>query len=170
MRKAPDKRAPKLPDEVRWRLERGNGYLDLKMAGPARRELEQIPDRYHADPTFLRVQLQLMIAEQRWTEAVAIAARLREAEPNEPIHLIQLAYAVRRAESIEAARVVLLEGLKQFPKVAVIPFNLACYECQMGHKEAALKYLQRTFAIDPGWRTIAVEDEDLKSLWPQLEA
>jgi predicted Zn-dependent protease len=166
---APHPERPALPDEVAWGLERAEGYLDLKMTGPARRELDRIPAAYHAHPAFLSVRLQAALAGEHWAEAAELAGLLRQLEPGEPIHLIQLAYATRRAKGIEEARMLLLEALKTFPDVDVIPYNLACYECQLGNLEASLEYLGRATAKDARWREIALEDEDLKAIWPRLE-
>lgn len=161
---------PALPEDVRWALERAEGYLDLKMPAPARRELDRVPPEHQDHPAFLRVRLQSLMAGEEWAEAAELAARLRQIEPGEPSHLIQQAFATRRAKGIEEAKALLVEGLKAFPEVDVIPYNLACYECQLGHVDAAMKYLDRVLAKDSGWRAVALEDADLRSLWPQLEA
>jgi hypothetical protein len=57
----------------------------------------------------------------------------------------------------------------KFPKQAIIKYNLACYFCQEGDLQTATDYLKRTFAIDPSWRLLALEDEDLKPLWNGME-
>jgi hypothetical protein len=53
--------------------------------------------------------------------------------------------------------------------VAVFHFNLACYECQLGNIDAAKVYLTETFDIEPRYRLLALEDEDLKPLWDTLQ-
>ncbi len=82
----------------------------------------------------------------------------------------QTAYAIRRANSIQAAKDILLKAEPRFPKEAVIKYNLACYSCQLGDLEAAKNYLKRAFNIDLRWRLQALEDEDLKALWDSLQA
>lgn len=49
-----------------------------------------------------------------------------------------------------------------------IPFNLACYYCQLGDLEGAKDSLKQAFAIDPSWRLAALEDDDLEPLWSFL--
>jgi len=78
---------------------------------------------------------------------------------------VSLAYATRRAVSIESARNVLLSALPTFQNEAIIPFNLACYFCQLGELESAKEYLGKAFKIDPNWREMALEDKDLEPLW-----
>ena len=51
----------------------------------------------------------------------------------------------------------------EFPNEAVIPFNLACYFCQLGDLGSAKEYLKRAFEIDRNWRLQALEDEDFKA-------
>jgi Tfp pilus assembly protein PilF len=81
---------------------------------------------------------------------------------------ISLAYATRRANSIQAAKEILLNAEPRFPKEPAIKYNLACYFCQTGHIQKAKNYLKKAFEIDLNWRRAALEDEDLKPLWDSL--
>src|SRR4051812_13447381 len=83
---------------------------------------------------------------------------------------ISWAYATRRADSIEAARLILLQAAERLPNIAIFHYNLACYECQLGDIETAKERLRRAFEIDPDFRCIAVEDSDLEPLWRTLSA
>jgi tetratricopeptide (TPR) repeat protein len=97
-----------------------------------------------------------------------IAKRLTEFEPDNIQWTISLAYATRRADSIQAAREILLNAESKFPKEAGIKYNLACYFCQTGEIQKAKNYLAKAFEIDLNWRTPALADEDLKPLWASL--
>jgi Tfp pilus assembly protein PilF len=79
-----------------------------------------------------------------------------------------LAYATRRADSIQAAKEVLLNAESKFPKEAATKYNLACYFCQTGDIQNAKRYLRKAFEIDLNWRMAALEDQDLKSLWESI--
>jgi Tfp pilus assembly protein PilF len=57
---------------------------------------------------------------------------------------------------------------EDFPKEAIIFYNLACYECQLGETKSAKDYLKKAFELDLNWRKAALEDEDLKPLWDSL--
>jgi hypothetical protein len=50
----------------------------------------------------------------------------------------------------------------------VIPFNLACYECQLGHPDEAMAFLEKAFKLDASFREQAFEDDDLKPIWARL--
>ena len=158
----------KISDNALWHIQRGDGYLDLKMYEEARRELQQVNSFDCRCDTYIKAAMRLALADARWGDAAQFARTLIERQPNEPAFHVQLAYAVRRAESIEAARTILLEALKQFPKIAVIPFNLACYECQLGRYDKAMSYLRRAFKLDDSCQEQALEDEDLKPIWDRL--
>ena len=97
-----------------------------------------------------------------------IAKRLADFEANDIQWTISLAYATRRAESIQAAKDILLDAEPKFPKEPAIKYNLACYFCQMGDIQNARNYLRKAFEIDLNWRIAALEDEDLKPLWESL--
>jgi Flp pilus assembly protein TadD len=77
-----------------------------------------------------------------------IAKRLKELERDNVQWTNSLAYATRRAYSIDTAMKILLNAVAKFPKDAAIPYNLACYHCQRGEIENAKRYLKRAFEID----------------------
>ena len=97
-----------------------------------------------------------------------IAKRLADFQPDDIQWTISFAYATRRADSIPAAKEVLLNAESKFPKEAAIKYNLACYFCQTGEIQNAKNYLKKAFEIDLNWRMAALEDEDLKLLWESL--
>jgi hypothetical protein len=88
-----------------------------------------------------------------------------EFQPDDIQWMISLSYATRRADSIQAAKEILLNAEPKFPKEPAIKYNLACYFCQMGDIKTATSYLKKAFEIDLNWRMTALEDKDLKSLW-----
>jgi len=55
-------------------------------------------------------------------------------------------------------------AVERLPEVAHFHYNLACYECQLGNLEAAKYRLQRAFELEPQFRVVALDDEDLKLL------
>ena len=159
-----------LSEEAQWHLQRADGYLDLSMVKEAREELDKIPELLRSHPGVGQIELRLAIASNRWPVAEKLARELCAAFPDEPGYWIQLAYAVRRASTIVHARKILLEIQPRFSSVAVIPFNLACYECQLGHADEAKKYLRSAIELDPQCREMALEDPDLEILWSEIES
>jgi len=97
-----------------------------------------------------------------------IAQRLHESDHTNIGWLISYAYAMRRADSIEAAKKILVHALPNFPNEAIIMYNLACYDSILGDLDSAKHYLSQVFAIESRWRLQALEDQDLKPLWDDL--
>ena len=79
-----------------------------------------------------------------------------------------MSFATRRANGLNAARDILVASLPKFPREAIIYYNLACYDCQLGEIDSARQYLKQAFRIDPNWISQALEDQDLKPLWDYL--
>jgi tetratricopeptide (TPR) repeat protein len=64
---------------------------------------------------------------------------------------------------------ILIDAEAKFPRGAAIPYNLACYYCQLGEMEKAKRYLKEAFEIDLNWRKAALDDEDLRPFWDSLQ-
>ena len=109
-----------------------------------------------------------MIQNPQRTSYARIHKTLAPDDPKNPQWAISLAYATRRAESIEAAKRNLLEAVEQHTKDALMHYNLACYECQLGDLEVGKARLKHALKIDPGMRLMALDDDDLKPLWDEI--
>jgi tetratricopeptide (TPR) repeat protein len=155
------------PDQQHWQA--AVGYAELGMFADADSELEKIDPFNRAAPEVLAVRLAIYRGLKKWELMQQIAKRLKEFQPNNVQWTISLAYATRRAYSIDVAMEILLSAEPKFPKEAAIPYNLACYYCQLGEMEKAKCYLKQAFKIDSSWRMAALEDEDLRPLWDSLQ-
>ena len=144
------------------------GFVELQMFQEANEELEKIDPFNRAAPEVLSVRLAIYRGLEKWELMQAIAKLLADFQPDDVQWTISLAYATRRANSIQAAKKILLNAESKFPKDAAIKYNLACYFCQTGDIKAAKNYLRNVFEIDLNWRVAALEDEDLKPLWESL--
>ena len=131
-------------------------------------ELDRIDPFNRAAPEVLALRIAIYLGLEKWELMQEIAKRLAEFQPNDIQWTISLAYATRRANSIQAAKEVLLNAEPKFPKEPAIKYNLACYFCQTGDLPNAKNYLKEAFKIDLNWRMAALEDEDLKPLWESL--
>jgi tetratricopeptide (TPR) repeat protein len=86
-------------------------------------------------------------------------------EPENVGWWINLAYATRRCESIAKAETFLLRARELHHDNALIEFNLACYAGVTGRFEEARALLRRAIELDKEIRRLALDDEDLQSLW-----
>ena len=144
------------------------GYAQLGMFLDANEELEKVDPLNRAAPEILALRVAIYSGLEKWELMAEASKRLVEFEPNEVQWTVSYAYAVRRFDSIESAKEILLNAEPNFPSEAIIKYNLACYECVAGNIRPAKEYLQKCFAIDSNWRLQALKDEDLKQLWYTL--
>lgn len=145
------------------------GYVELEMFHDARAELEAIHPEDHQSSRVLAVRLGIYAGLKQWALMQVAARVLSNDDPAEVQWSISLAYATRRAESIGAAKAILLAAVEQHPEEPMLHYNLACYECQGGDLEVALARLQHAFKLEPRLLRVALEDEDLEPLGKSLE-
>lgn len=144
------------------------GYFTLGMYAEAHDELEQIDPSQRDMPQVLAVRLELYQRTQRWELAQTIARQLMQDDPGSSQWPISLAYAVRRADCIEAAKSILLDAAVTHPDEPIIHYNLGCYECQLGNRSAAMDHLKRAFKLAPQCRAMALTDSDLELMRAEL--
>ena len=144
------------------------GYVELGMFLEANTELEKIDPFNRAAPEVLAVRIAIYCGLEKWELMQEIAKRLADFQPDDIQWTISLAYATRRANSIQAAKEVLLNVEPKFPKEPAIKYNLACYFCQTGEIKTAKNYLKKAFGIDLSWRVAALEDADLQPIWDSI--
>jgi tetratricopeptide (TPR) repeat protein len=141
------------------------GYTELGMFEDASAELENVDPFNRTTPEVLSIRAAIYHGTKKWGLLLVVALQLTRLEPGNIQWAVSLAYATRRAVSIQAAGDILLAAKANFPKEPIIPFNLACYYCQLGELDTAKDYLREAFGIDPKWRMAALEDRDLDPLW-----
>jgi len=157
------------PDD-RYYLNAAVGYLELGMFGEAQSELEKIAPEAGGQTEVLVVRLALFQETQRWASMQSAARKLAELDPADPQWAIAWAYATRRAESIDVARLVLIEALERHPLEALIHYNLACYDSVLKNLESSQEFLVRALTLEPGMRAMALEDPDLEPLRPWVSS
>jgi tetratricopeptide (TPR) repeat protein len=149
-------------------VETASGYADLGMFLDADAELDKIDPFNRVVPEVLQVRLEIYRGLKKWDLMQVVAKKLAEYDPGILEWHISRAYAVRRAESIERAKPILLDAVERFPEEPLIHYNLACYECQLGDLESAKERLKKAFQTEPGYREVALDDPDLEPLWSEL--
>jgi Flp pilus assembly protein TadD len=101
---------------------------------------------------------------EQWAEMSLVAEKLARLAPMNPQCQITWAHAARHADSVEAARRILLQAADRMPKEAFLHYNLGCYECLLGEMDAARDRLTHAFKLDPRLRPKAKLDQDLEAL------
>jgi lipopolysaccharide biosynthesis regulator YciM len=86
------------------------GYLELGMLNDAALALEEISPEDKTRTEVLRAHTALYMTAKKWDMAAAVASHLVKVEPENEAWWINLAYSVRRAESVERAEAILLRA------------------------------------------------------------
>jgi lipopolysaccharide biosynthesis regulator YciM len=162
---APSRISNPLKSDWQRQVLASSGYLELGMFDAAALVLEEIAPEDKNRTEVLGMRVQLYMAAKKWDMAAAVASHLVKVEPENEVWWISLAYSVRRVEGVEKAEAILLRAQSIHPKVAMIAFSLACYASVTGRMEEAKARLRQAIDLDKDFRKLALDDEDLKSLW-----
>jgi Flp pilus assembly protein TadD len=149
------------------------GWLGLGCAHDARAELAKISPANQAHATALEVRWTICAHERQWHDALEIACSELRIAPDESSGWLHRAYALRRVKDggLSQAWDALLPAAKMFPAEPIIPYNLACYACQMQQLDIARHWLNR--AVEAGQKEaikkMALADADLQPLWTEIQ-
>ena len=107
-----------------------------------------------------------------WEGALAVADELMKAAPTRVTGWLHRAYALRRIPkgSVREAWEALLPAWQKFPEEPTVPYNLACYACQMNLISTAREWLQRAMLVGgkDQIKDMALNDPDLEVLWDEI--
>jgi tetratricopeptide (TPR) repeat protein len=134
------------------------GYVELGLPLDANEELEQIEPDQCVHPEVLAIRVKIYRVLKKWELMQTVAQILAVNEPEHVQWTVDWAYATRRADCLNAARLILVNAVESQPNVAIFHYNLACYECQLGNLEGAKSRLKRAFELEPRYRLKALED------------
>ncbi len=149
-----------------------HGWLDLGNPREAVLELERISSAARGHPDVIEARWRVCALERRWEQALVVAAELMTAAPDEATGYVDQAYTLHELRRTKEARDLLLPLARRFPKLGVIPYNLACYACQLGDLDEARRWLRRSLKLRGAedLRRLASKDPDLRPLWPEIAA
>ncbi|MSU57170.1 MAG: tetratricopeptide repeat protein [Pedosphaera sp.] len=154
------------------RLRAAQGWAELGLRAEAEAELDSLAPATQRHPEVLGLRWTLRAQDGRWDAALEVARELLRGTPEHELSWLHHAYALRRARDggVAQAAEALKPAAEKFPAEPVIPFNLACYACQLGKLDEAREWFHR--AVEIGGKKkikfMALADEDLKSLWPEI--
>lgn len=157
-------------------LDAATGWLMLGNLAESRTEFEQLNPSLSEHPLVLELEWRLFAQEERWLDAVGAGERLLRVNPDDANAWVHRSYALHELRLTREAFEQLLPAAERFPKEAIIPYNLACYLCQLGDLAAACDWLDQSLSRGKGAQEkmhrlqAAMEDVDLKPLWPELRA
>ncbi len=157
------------PDQHHLRA--AHGWLDLGKPLEAEEELNQISKCNFSHPDVLEARWKIAVEGSEWHGALQIARNLIDVDPDRVSGWINQSYCLHELKQTQEAWERLLPAAGKFPKVSIIPYNLACYACQLGRLEQAQDWLDKALAAGgkSQIKAMALSDDDLKPLWPVIE-
>jgi len=155
------------------RINAALGWLGLGNPAEARLELAGISKRRWRHPAVLEARWLICAHEKIWREALGVAEAEVAVLPDAISGWLHRAYALRRVKGGGLAQAwdALLPAAEKFPTEAVVPFNLACYACQLDQLDTARIWLRRALEIGgkDDIKKMALDDDDLKPLWGEIK-
>ncbi len=147
------------------------GWLELGNVAEARHELETISNQHGHHPDVLEMWWKIHAEEKDWPAALVCAEQVIAGVPERESGWIESAFALHELKRTPEAYERLARVVDRFPRAYLIPYNLACYQCQLGDRTEALRWLQRAVqAADVGTiRALALQDPDLAALRDDLD-
>lgn len=156
------------------RLRAAVGWMELGLPREALSEIGSLPLAIQEHPKVLQLRWTLLSGLKEWAEAFSVAEIWLEKDRFDPGAWISRAYAARRRPggSIAEAYSLLEPASALFEQEAMIPYNLACYQAQLGNLTAARDWW--AVALQRGDSEVllrlALDDLDLQPLWPEFLA
>ncbi|MBM3869442.1 MAG: tetratricopeptide repeat protein [Verrucomicrobia bacterium] len=154
------------------------GWVELGLPGEAEAELAGVAPETRAHPKFLHVTWAVHAGRREWSLAHAVAEVIIQTAPDDVTGWVHRAYAARRMEGggLHRAWDALRPAAEQFPNETIVPYNLACYACQMGNLDAARQWLGRAKVVaqkhggTESFTQMALADPDLAPLRGEVMA
>jgi len=161
-----------LPFPDRRHLEAAEGWLELGNWHEANEELEGIASQLRAHPDVLRMRVEVYSAAKKWDYAAEIANTLSRLLPDDSFGHIRLAFSLHALKRTKEAFDALLPVADKFPDLWVIPYNLACYTCQLGRLDEARLWFDRALTVGDAKeiKLSALDDADLAPLFAPEES
>ncbi len=149
------------------------GWMELGNCTEARADLAKVSAALALHPAVLEVSWTVYAAEKDWAKALETAERLVQCAADHASGWLHRAYAMRRAPGggLQAAWDALIPAVDRFPKEPTIPYNLACYACQLEKLDEARRWFQRALGVGEKakLKSMGASDPDLRPLWGEIK-
>lgn len=147
------------------------GWFELGRLDESLNELRQLSPAGRQHPEVLELHWRILAQQREWTEALEVALRMTETSPEQAGGWIHQSFTLHELRRTREAWTILLPVAPRFPEESIIPYNLACYACQLGELQAARDWLQRAVRMRPKneIKSMALHDPDLAPLRDYVE-
>ena len=161
------------PSDVH-KLNAAFGWLELGNEAEAKKEYDSLSVKARSRPEALEFEWQYYSRAENWTRCFSVGELLVAGFPERESGWIYRSFALHELKQTQAAFDQLAPALVRFNKNSTIPYNLACYCCQLGALDEARAWLVKAFKIDEAngqkgaHGQLALEDPDLQPLWEEI--
>lgn len=150
-------------------LRAAQGWFELGDDQAANAELEQIVPASRAHPDVLALRWAIYAKHLKWEACIEIASALVKLAADRSDSWVHRSFALHAEGRTREALENLLAVTDRFPRVWVIPYNLACYNSVLGNFEEAQRWFKRAVLIDDNAvQRAGIDDPDLKPLWDSM--
>lgn len=153
-----------------WHLNAAAGWLGLGDLVSAQEELDNITPEKRAHPEVLLARCNIYHAAGKWASVIEVASTVVRNFPDLDQAWVQRSFALHELKRTQEAHDLLLPAAEKFPKLWVVPYNLACYCAQLGQLKEAYRWLEQAFerGDENHIKLQALEDPDLEPLWADI--
>ncbi len=152
-------------------LNSASGWLELGNTAEALADMEKLSSAGRVQIEALEVSWKIFAAQQRWEEAAGIGREMVRAAPAITDGWINRSFALHELRRTAEARSELLPAAEKFPQEPIVPYNLACYACQLGDMEAARRWFSE--AVKRGGKrkikAMGLDDPDLLPMKEEIQ-
>src|SRR6185295_6003602 len=142
------------PPDIHY-LNAAQGWLGLGNSTEARAEMKRLSRPVLKHPEALETQYQIFALEKNWEAALAVSQLIVEVSPKNVTGFINRSFSLHELKRTQEAWDQLLPMTEVFPRNNIVAYNLACYACQLGRNDEALKWLLK--AMDLGGKKTVQE-------------
>ena len=154
--------------EVREKMEAAHGFHELGLHTDAWTVLDDLPPEDKAHPLVVLLRLEILLALDRWEDAVALGTGACRQWPVIDGFFLKTSTALIELKDYQKAKDLFLAGPESLQQKAIYWYDLACCQCRTGEAEKAKKSITECFERDEILRMRALYDPDLEPIWQAL--
>lgn len=141
------------------------GFLEIGQHREAWEELEKLPDAARAHPDVLLLRMDILLAMERWEDAVVLGAGCCMNWRTHDAFFLRTADALMHLKDDENALVVLKSAPESLQAKPEFHYAIAKCAASIGLVSDAKKALQECFSLDKSYRQRALDELDLQAVW-----
>ena len=141
------------------------GYLGLGMAQDAWNELDKIDAEERGKTDVLKVRVEVARALGKWEMVAELARHLSKIEPDESLHVFNVAQALREIEGHESALAVYEFAVDRWPDFGHLRVAMAVELCALERVSEAKLILREAIKKDPDLKAVVLDHPALEAVW-----